>query len=107
MEIVYWTLGYIGCGILFMFLAPLIVWAIDRHEVEKDGFFEKPTYATKWDYMYSDFPKIIVALFWPFFVILFFIFTCENLHEMITFYYGKKQKYIDYVNKKAAKIMGE
>jgi TRAP-type C4-dicarboxylate transport system permease small subunit len=107
MEIVYWALGYISCGILFMCLAPLIVWLIDKCEVEKDTFFEKPTYGTKWNYMYSDFPKSIVVLFWPFFVVLFFIFTCENLCEMITYYHGKKQKYIDYVNKEVARIMEE
>lgn len=107
MEIVYWILGYIGCGILFMFLAPLIVWLIDMCEVEKDTFFEKPTYDAKWSHMYSDFPKSIVVFFWPFFVVLLFIFTCENLREIITYYHGKKQKYIDYVNKKVARIMKE
>lgn len=107
MEILYWFLGYIGCGILFMFLAPLFVWTIDKYEIEADIFFEKSTYTAKWNYMYNDFPQPVIAIFWPAFVLVAFLFLCRNSPKMIKYCLGKKQRYIDYVNEKAALIMKE
>lgn len=107
MDILYWFLGYIGLGILFMLLAPLIVWAIDKYEIEADIFFEKSTYATKWNYMYNDFPKLVVVILWPAFILVALIVLCKDLPKIIKFILGKKQRYIDYVNEKAALIMKE
>ena len=98
MEILYWFLGYIGCGILFMLLAPLFVWTIDKYEIEADIFF---------DYMYNDFPQPVIVIFWPAFVLVAFLFLCRNSPKMIKYCLGKKQRYIDYVNEKAALIMKE
>lgn len=107
MDILYWFLGYLGCGILFMFLAPLIVWAIDKYEIKADIFFEKSTYTEKWNYMYNDFPKLMIIILWPAFILVALVVLCKDLPEIIRFLLGKKQRYIDYVNKKAALIMKE
>jgi len=105
MNILYWILGYIGCGILVVLLTPFIEWVIDH--IEDGKTLEKSTYAEKWDYLYSDFPIIITFLVWPIIILIIFVFVCKESPIIIKYLCGKKQRYIDYVNEKAAKIMGE
>lgn len=107
MNVLYWILSYIGCGLLIMFLSPLGAWIVDKYAIGDETFFEKSTYSTKWNYAYSDLPQIVIVLFWPSFVILFLIVWCKNLPKMIKYHLRKRQMYIDHVNEKVAKIMGE
>ena len=111
MENLYWILylilGYVGCGLLTMFLSPLGGWIIDRYAIGDEIFFEKSTYSTKWKYTYSDIPQIVVASFWPLFAIFFLILWCKNLPKMIKYHLRKRQRYIDFINEKVAKIIGE
>jgi len=108
MIALYWILGYIGCSILMMFLSPIIIWVIDEFDPNEKIYLEKSTYHEKWEYAYSDFPKHSLFIFWPIFLGLFLFFGCRSLPEMIRYICGgKKQLYINSVNEKAAKIMGE
>ena len=108
MIALYWILGYIGCSILMIFISPIIIWVIDEFDKTEKIYLEKSTYHEKWEYAYSDFPKMALFLFWPIFMLIFFIFGCRSLPEFIRYIFGgKKRLYIKSVNEKAAEIMGE
>lgn len=99
----YWILGYLGCALFTMLIFPPIVWVFD------DGHLKSGTYKEMWDYTYTDDSphSALIFFLWPIFSFFLLAFFIIDLPILVKYIFGRKKRYIAFVNEKAALIMKE
>ena len=105
MFILFCILGYFGCGIITLFICPLLIWFVENYQEHTDA-----TYKDKWSFAYKDDLDdgvLPVFIIWPLFLIVILGMCLFETPKMIKYACGTKKRYIASIEEQAAKIMRE